>query len=104
MNKTGLLKVLQHQLDELQTLLVKFDQNRPIHTIDVDIFMSKIRNLYEETGLLFNIDSKSGLIEFTPKYINSGEHIITITVEDFNGNKVTEIFTLIIEDFGSKPV
>ena len=51
--------MLQHQLDELQTLLVKFDQNRPIHTIDVDIFMSKIRNLYEETGLLFNIDSKS---------------------------------------------
>jgi hypothetical protein len=59
---------------------------------------------FSDDSDLFNIDSKSGLIEFTPKYINSGEHIITITVEDFNGNKVTEIFTLIIEDFGSKPV
>ena len=58
---------------------------------------------YSDDSDLFDIDSKTGLITFTPKYEDSGEHIVTINVEDLYGNKATEIFSMTIEDFGSRP-
>ena len=59
---------------------------------------------YRDDTDLFEIDKDTGLISFSAEYVDSGSHTITIEVEDAEGYKEEEIFTLNIEYFGSKPI
>jgi hypothetical protein len=59
-------------------------------------------NFSDDTGL-FEIDSKTGLINFTPKNDDAGIHIVTISVKDNNGKIAEEVFRLKVNNFGFSP-
>jgi len=59
--------------------------------------------IFSDDSYLFDINPNTGAISFTPELKDSGNHIVTISVEDKDGNIDEEIFTLEVKHFGLKP-
>lgn len=58
---------------------------------------------YSDYSSLFDINSDTGLINFTPAYEQAGKHFILIKVEDNKGNSDSKIFELDIKVSNRKP-
>lgn len=55
MEKKELLNALHNQITELDAMLRKFAQADDIATIDIDLFLAKMRSLYDEAKMLDNV-------------------------------------------------
>jgi hypothetical protein len=55
--------------------------------------------IYSDNSSLFDINSLSGIINFTSNYSLVGEYLINISAKDTAGESSTEIFGLVINDF-----
>jgi len=53
---------------------------------------------------LFDIDNKTGVVNFTPTLEQVGHHLIVVEVYDNYGNRNTELFNLNITFFNAPPV
>ena len=53
---------------------------------------------------LFDIDSRNGLINFTPTLEQIGQHLVIVEAKNAYGNKDTELFSLNITFFNNPPV
>ncbi|RLD64252.1 MAG: hypothetical protein DRJ01_01540 [Bacteroidetes bacterium] len=53
MDKKNLLKNINKDIKEIEIIVKSFDNNSEIHQIDIDITLSKLRNLYDKF-LMFN--------------------------------------------------
>lgn len=52
MDRSGLIKLLQEQIREMDSILKSIEQSPSTPRIDIDLLLSKIRNFYEGTYLL----------------------------------------------------
>ena len=52
MDRSGLIKLLEHQTREIELLVKGLEKSQSLHRIEVDLLLSKIRSLYEEAYLL----------------------------------------------------
>ena len=66
MDKKDLVRLLNHKLEAIDTLLNSFDQSSDIHNIDIDLLLSKIRLLYDDVKLLAQLDSSSDKSDIIP--------------------------------------
>ena len=59
MNKKELIKNLTSDIQDIYSIANRFENSENIHPLDIDLALSKVRNLYE---LLLKLDSRSSYI------------------------------------------
>jgi len=82
MNKKDLVKNISSEIQEIHSLTNRIENSKNIHSIDIDLALSKVRNLYE---LLLKLNSSSSdIIE------NQKEEISTIVEKQDKESKLKE--------------
>jgi len=56
MDKKVLLRLLSHKADDIQSVIASMADSGEIFDIEIDILKSKIRDLYDDAGLLCNVE------------------------------------------------
>ncbi len=66
MDKKVLIRLLNHKLEEIDTLLNSLGQSNEIYDIEIDILLSRIRLFYDDVKFLGQLDSSSDKTEDIP--------------------------------------
>ena len=85
MDNQTLIKNINKDIKDIEIIVNSYDNNSKIHQIDIDLALSKIRNLYDKFLLLNNINNK-----FEPIILNNDDfekqQLINVETE----NKIKE--------------
>jgi hypothetical protein len=77
MDNKAIIKNINKDIKEIESIVKSFDNNLEIHQIDIDITLSKIRNLYEKVLMFNNINKADEFFLST----NNGAEEQQITTE-----------------------
>jgi subtilisin family serine protease/PKD repeat protein len=90
-------------LEEIDPQIAVEDQTYSLTIVASDLDVDDILTFSDDTEL-FDIDQSTGTISFIPTNDQVGTYLVSITVQDAEGEKDTETFTLTILNTNDPPV